>query len=343
MTSHEQTSALCLALIFGMGIAGCNKQKQQLTGGGSPFVFPIMSKWTAEYAKTTAIEVSYQSIGSGAGLQRMKERTIDFGCIDAPMNDEQLAKARAIHGDVVHIPLVMGAVVPVYNVPGIEKPLNFSGQVLADIFLGKIKNWNDPAIKKLNPDETMADLDITVVHRGDDSGTNFIWTEYLAKVSPEWKKKVGVGASVKWPTGLGSKGGDGIMGPIRRSAGSIGYVELISALQNKIKFGAVQNREGEFVLASLRTTTAAAEAAVVDIPEDLRYSLTNAPGKDSYPICGTAWAIAFINQPEAKGMQVREFLHWCTHQGQEFAEALHYARLPKGLVERVEKRLELIK
>jgi phosphate transport system substrate-binding protein len=303
----------------------------------------MMSKWGHEYEKAKGFKINYQSIGSGGGIQQMTAQTVDFGCSDGPMNEEQLKKAKEEKGEVVHIPLAMGADVPAYNLEEVTDQLKFTGPVLADIYLGKIKKWNDPAIQKLNPDAPLPDKEIVVVHRSDGSGTTYIWVDYLSKVSSEWKSKVGVGTSVNWPTGIGQKGNEGVAGQVKRSPGSIGYIELIYALQNKIKYGSVKNKEGEFVSAGLKSVSAAADAALTKIPEDLRYSITDAPGKDSYPIAGTSWAIVYTDNPGGKGKDVRDFLYWCTHDGQQYCDDLHYSRLPKGLVERLEKRLELIK
>jgi phosphate ABC transporter phosphate-binding protein len=333
-------SILLLAVMLLSG-GGCTKT-DALTGAGATFIYPMMSKWAHEYEKAKGIKINYQSIGSGGGIQQMTAQTVAFGCSDGPMNEEQLKKAKEVNGDVVHIPLAMGADVPAYNLESV-KELKFSGPVLADIYLGKIKKWNDSALQKLNPDASLPDKEIVVVHRSDGSGTTYIWVDYLSKVSDEWKTKVGVGTSVNWPTGVGQKGNEGVAGLVKRTPGSIGYIELIYALQNKIQFGSVQNKEGAFVVASMESVTAAANAALTDIPEDLRYSITDALGKDSYPVSGTTWAITYTNNPGGKGKEVRDFLHWCTHDGQQLCEALHYSRLPKGLVERVEKRLDLIK
>lgn len=335
----------CLVVGFGLVLMtpGCGSSVKRLSGAGSSFVYPMMTKWTSEYNKAKGVQVNYNSIGSGGGIRQMTSKTVNFGCTDAPLNEEQLEKAKEVGGEVVHIPLIMGAAVPVYNLPDVKGQLKFSGPVLADIFLGNIKKWNDKALKELNPDAGLPDKEIVVVHRSDGSGTTYIWADYLAKVSPAWKKKVGVATSLNWPVGIGQKGTEGIAGQVKRSPGSIGYVELIYALQNKIQYGKVKNKEGNFVDASLESVTAAAAASLEDIPDDLRYSLTNAPGKGSYPICGTTWAVAYVNQPADKGALVREFLHWVTHEGQEYTAALHYARLPQSLVERVEKKIALIK
>jgi phosphate ABC transporter phosphate-binding protein len=334
---------MAVIALVGAMLTGCGQSGIRLDGGGSTFVYPMMSKWANEYEKAHGVQVNYQSIGSGGGIQQMTAKTFDFGCTDAPMNEEQLKKARDTGGEVVHIPLVMGAVVPAYNLEEVKQPLKFTGPVLADIFLGKIKKWNDKALQQLNSDVKLPDMDIAVVHRSDGSGTTYIWVDYLSKVSPdEWKPKVGVGTSVNWPVGVGQKGNEGVAGQIKRTPGSLGYIELIYALQNQIEFGLVQNKEGIPIKASLESVTAAATGALSDIPDDLRYSLTDAPGKESYPISGTVWAVIYVKQPPGKGKAVLDFLRWATHEGQASAEGLHYARLPAGLVKRVEQKLDQV-
>jgi len=329
---------------LGVACFGCGgPAKPRLNGAGSTFVYPMMSKWGAEYDKAQSVEVNYQSIGSGGGIQQMTAKTADFGCTDGPMNEEQLKKAKEVGGDVVHLPLVMGAVVPAYNLEEVKEPLVFSGPVLADVFLGKIKKWDDKAIQDLNPGVQLPPKDIGIVHRSDGSGTTYIWVDYLSKVSPEWKKKVGVATSVDWPAGEGAKGNEGVAGRVKDAPGTLGYIELIYALQNNITFGKVQNKAGTTIKADLASVTAAGENSLSNIPDDLRYSITDADGKDSYPICGTTWAVVYVNQPADKGQQVVDFLRWCTHDGQQFCEDLHYAKLPKGLVEKVEKKLDSIK
>ena len=330
--------AACLAA----ACLGCGPAKPRINGGGSTFVYPMMSKWASEYDKAKGVEVNYQSIGSGGGIQQMTAKTFDFGCTDGPMNDEQLKKAKETGGEVVHIPLVMGAVVPAYNLEEVKEPLIFSGPVLADIYLGKIKKWNDPKIKELNPKVDLPSVDIGVVHRSDGSGTTYIWTDYLSKVSDDWKK-VGKATSVDWPVGEGAKGNEGVSGRVKATPGAIGYIELIYAQQNDIKFGKVKNKAGEAITGDLKSVTAAAANALTNIPEDLRYSITDADGKDSYPIAGTTWAVIYVNQPADKGKEVVDFLRWCTHDGQQYCEALHYATLPKGLVERLDKKLDSVK
>jgi phosphate ABC transporter phosphate-binding protein len=341
VTRSLAIAAATAAILTAAGCGGGSPDRR-LNAGGSTFVNPMMSKWVAEYDKAKGVRVNYQPTGSGAGIQQMIVKTFDFGCTDAPLNDEQLKKAQETGGPVVHIPLVMGAVVPVYNLKGIQQPLRFSGPVLADIYLEKIKKWNDPALAQLNPGVELPDRDILTVHRSDGSGTTYVWADYLSKVNPAWKEKVGVGTSLNWPGGIGAKGNEGVSGRVSQSPGGIGYVELIYARQNKIDFGVVQNREGEFIKPTLESVTAAANAALTEIPDDLRYSLTNAPGKDSYPISGTVWAVLYVNQPAGKGKAVVDFLRWVTHEGQSYAKDLYYARLPEDLIQRLEKKLDQV-
>ena len=336
-------SVLLVASFSLVGCGGCSSGKPRLNGAGSTFVYPMMSKWAAEYDKAKSVEVNYQSIGSGGGIQQMTAKTADFGCTDGPMNDEQMQKAKDTGGDLFHIPLVMGAVVPAYNLPEVTEPLTFSGPVLAEIYLGKVTKWNDKAIQDLNPGVTLPDKSISVVHRSDGSGTTYVWVDYLAKVSPEWKKKVGVATSVSWPAGEGAKGNEGVSGRVKAAPGAIGYIELIYAMQNDIKFGLVRNKEGIAIKANLKSITAAGDASLKDLPDDLRYSITDADGKDSYPIAGTVWAVIYVNQPAGKGKEVVDFIRWVTHEGQQYCEELHYAKLPRGLVERVEKKLDAVK
>jgi phosphate transport system substrate-binding protein len=325
------------------GKAGGTASGVKLEGQGSTFVQPMMKTWTSAYAKETGTKpINYQGNGSGVGIKTMTQREADFGATDAPMNKEELTKAHEAGGDVVHIPLVMGAVVAAYNLPDVTEPLRFTGPVLADIYLGKIKKWNDPALTALNPQANLKDIDIVVVRRADSSGTTHIWTEYLAKVSPEWKEKVGVGKSVNWPVGVGAQHTDGVAGVIERTKGSIGYVEVQYALGSKnTHFGSVKNEAGEFILPSLESVTAAANS-LANIPDDLCYSLTNAPGKESYPICGTTWAVMYEKQPEDKAKPLHDFLWWVVHDGQDMTKTLNYAPLPKRLIELVEKKLDRI-
>jgi phosphate transport system substrate-binding protein len=339
------TSKTVGCLVLGMsllGLLGCGGGKPRINGAGATFIYPMMSKWAAEYNKAKGVEVNYQSIGSGGGIQQMTAKTADFGSSDGPMNDEQLQKARETGGEVIHVPLAMGAVVPAYNLEGVDEPLTFTGTVLADIFLGKIKKWNDNAIRDLNPNIILPNKDIGVVHRSDGSGTTYVWVDYLSKVSPAWKQKVGVGTSVDWPVGEGAKGNEGVADRIKATPGALGYIELIYALQNDIKFGLVKNKEGVAIKADLKSVSAAAENALKDIPEDLRYSITDAAGKDSYPISGTNWAVLYVNQPAKEGKLVVDFLRWVIRDGQQYCEGLHYAKLPPGIVERGEKKLDSV-
>jgi phosphate transport system substrate-binding protein len=319
------------------------KQVRSLNGGGSSFINPIMTKWAGAYNKEKGIQVDYTSSGSGNGIQQMMDKKNDFGCTDAPMSDEQLKKAADLGGEVLHIPLVMGGVVPIYNLKDVKEQLRFTGPVLADIYLGKIKKWDDPKLKELNPKANLPSDEIAVVHRSDGSGTTYIWADYLSKVSDEWKEKVGKGTDLKWPVGVGAQKSDGVAGQVGRSPGAIGYVELSYALNSKLQFGAVKNKEGEFVMASLDSVTKAADGALKDIPDDLRYSLTDAPGKEAYPICGTTWAVLYGKQPANKAKALADFLRWATHEGQESTKDLQYARLPESMVKRVDDKINQIK
>jgi phosphate transport system substrate-binding protein len=331
------------ASVLATSLSGCGGGKR-LNLGGSTFINPMMEVWTYEYYQANGVEVNYASVGSGAGIKQMIDKILDFGCSDAPLNDEQLKQVKEKGGEVVHIPVAMGAVVPIYNLAGVTKPVRFSGEALADIFLGKITRWNDSRLQELQEaGVTLPDRKINVVHRSDGSGTTFIFAEYLSKVSPEWKTKVGKGTSLRWPTGIGAPGNPGVANEVKNSPGAIGYVDLIYALENDISYGSVRNRAGHCILGDLTSVTAAADGAKEQIPDDLRYSLTDAPGKDSYPISGTTWAIVYVNQPPEKAQLMVDFLRWVTGPGQEMCEAQHYARLPPDLVRRAREKIELIK
>jgi phosphate transport system substrate-binding protein len=340
------------ALGLAMVVVGCSgnvsvtggggNKVDRITGGGSSFVAPMMKKWAAEYNKAHGVEIDYTSSGSGNGVSQMIDKKNDFGCTDAPMNEEQLNKARNAGGEVVHIPLVMGGVVPIYNLPDVEKQVKFTGQVLANIFLGKIKKWNDPALLKINDGVNLPDLAIAVAHRSDASGTSFIFTDYLSKVSDDWKQNVGKSTEPKWPVGDGAPKNPGVAQLVSGTKGCIGYVELIYAEENPaLKIGAVQNRAGQFATASLESVTAAA-AGLKEVQDDLRFSMTDADGKDSYPISGAVWMVLYTQQPEKAGA-LKDMLQWLTHDGQELAKGLHYARLPQGMVEKIEKKIALLK
>ena len=316
-----------------------------LNGAGATFPYPIYSKWFSEYHKVHSdVQINYQSIGSGGGIRQVTEATVEFGASDMPMTDDQLKEAQGkLNTKVLNIPTVLGAVVPVYNVPGVTGEVKFTPDVLAGIFLGRISNWNDKAIAAANPDLKFPNQDIIVVHRSDGSGTTFIWTDYLSKVSPDWKSQVGSGTSVKWPKGLGGKGNEGVAGSVRQLVGSIGYVELIYAVQNKIPYGSVRNAAGAFVKASLEGVTAAA-ASAPKMPADFRVSITNAPGKDAYPISSFTWLlIPTQSKDPAKGKILADFLSWMVGDGQTMTSALAYAPLPENVAAKVKDTIKQVK
>jgi phosphate transport system substrate-binding protein len=322
--------------------AGVAAQKVQITGGGATFPYPIYSKWFSEYNKLHPnVEINYQSQGSGFGIQQIQKQTVFFGATDGPMNDAQLLDAP---GRILHFPTVLGADVPIYNVPGVTAALKFTGPLLANIFLGRIVKWNDAAIAAVNPGVSLPNLDIAVVHRAEGSGTTYIWVDYLAKVSPEWRQKVGVATAVNWPVGLAGKGNEGVAGSVKQIPGTIGYVELIYALQNKIAYGSVQNLAGEFVTASVDSVTAAAAEAAAKMPPDFRVSITNAAGKGVYPISSFTWLLLYEN-PKDKAMArtFMDFMNWMLSDGQKFAAGLGYAPLPPGVVQLEVAALKKIK
>jgi phosphate transport system substrate-binding protein len=327
------------------GATGCGEGEPRLNSGGASFVYPVMLKWTRVYDRQYGVQVDYQSTGSGNGVQQMIARTIDFGCTDAFLNKAQLEQARAAGGEVVHIPLAMGGVVPAYNVPGLPPGthLHFTGPVLADIFLGEVTMWDDPALQALNPGVPLPAQRIMVVYRSDPSGTTAIFADYLAKVRPDlWKaKNMGSGTLPGFREGVGQKGNEGVAGLVRRLPGSLGYVELIYAEQNHLEYGTVRNKAGNDVLASTAAVTAAAEN-LEKLPDDLCYSLTDPPGKDSYPISGTNWAVFYVEQPPDRGPLIVGFLRWATHEGQEYAKALGYAPLPARTVKRIDEKLKMV-
>jgi phosphate transport system substrate-binding protein len=332
---------LLLCVLLPLGVFG----QTILNGAGATFPNPIYSKWFSEYHKLHPdIQINYQPIGSGGGIRQVTEATVDFGASDMPMTDAQLQEAKTkLKTSILNIPTVLGAVVPAYNVPGVTGEVKFTPAVLAGIFLGTIANWNDKAIASANPGMNFPNQDIIVVHRSDGSGTSFIWTDYLSKISSEWKNQVGSGTSVKWPKGLGGKGNDGVAGSIRQLPGSIGYVELIYAVQNKIPYGSVQNAAGEFVKASLESVTAAA-ASAPKMPADFRVSITNAPGKDSYPISSFTWLlIPAQSKDPAKGKILADFLNWMVDDGQKMVAALTYAPLPEAVVQKAKEATKQVK
>jgi phosphate transport system substrate-binding protein len=311
-----------------------------MNGAGATFPYPIYSKWFEEYTKVDReVRFNYQSIGSGGGIRQITERTVDFGASDGPMTDDQLKKAPA---ELFHIPTVLGAVVATYNLPGSPK-LRFTGDVLADIFLGKITKWDDGRIKALNPSVTLPGRPIVVVHRSDGSGTTYIWVDYLSKVSKEWERKVGRGTSVNWPVGLGGKGNEGVAGQVKNAPGALGYVELAYAITNKLPAAAVKNQAGKFADATIESTTAAAAGAAGNMPGDFRVSLTNAPGEQAYPIASFTWLLVYRDQPnEAKGKALVKFLWWAIHDGQKYPGALLYAPLPEPVVKQIEAKIKQI-
>jgi phosphate transport system substrate-binding protein len=329
----RRIALLCLALAvpaFGQAT---------LNGAGATFPYPIYSKWFNEYHKAHPdIEINYQSIGSGGGIRQVLAQTVDFGASDGPMSDEQLAEAKI---KLLHIPTVLGAVVPAYNVAGVSE-VRFSAQTIAGICLGKITSWNDKAIAKDNPGTKLPDKSIIVVHRSDGSGTNYIFTDYLSKVSDDWKTQVGKGTSVKWPVGLGAKGNEGVAGMIRQMDGAFGYVELIYALQNHITYGAIQNAAGEWLKGSLEGATAAA-GSVKQMPADFRVSITNAPGKDAYPIASFTWLLIPVQaKDQAKGKILVDFLTWMLNDGEKMTAQLNYAPLPDSVATKVREAIKQV-
>jgi phosphate transport system substrate-binding protein len=312
-----------------------------LQGAGATFPNPLYQKWVSEYGKLHPnVRIDYQSIGSGGGIKQIQEQTVDFGASDAPMTDTDL---KAAPGEILHIPTVLGAVVITYNVASITKPLHLSSEVIADIFLGKIKKWDDQHIKQENPDVSLPAADITVVHRAEASGTSFVFTDYLSKVSPEWKEKVGTDKSPKWPVGQGGKGNEGVTGQIKQQPNTIGYVELAYAVQNKLPVALIKNAGGKFIEPSIDAVTAAAASASAQTPDDLRVSITNSAGENAYPISSYTYILAYKEQKNAdKGKAVVDFLWWGIHDGEQFAKDLQYAPLPAEIVKRTEAKINSI-
>ncbi len=308
-----------------------------LQGAGATFPFPLYSKWASVYEKQVPrSKVNYQSIGSGGGIKQITEKTVDFGASDAPMSDEELAKAS---GKLLHIPTTLGAVVVAYNAPGVSE-LKLTPDLIAEMFLGDIKKWNDPKIAKANPGVALPPDAVSIAYRSDGSGTTAVFTEYLAKVSPVWKEKVGAGKSVRFPAGMGAKGNEGVAGQVKATKGTLGYVELAYAVQTGLSYAQVQNASGKFVTASLEGISAAASGASSAMPEDLRVSIVNAPGEAAYPISSFTYMLVYQDQANAqKGKELAEFLWWAVHEGQSYCEALHYGQLPKPVVTRVEAKL----
>jgi phosphate transport system substrate-binding protein len=328
---------LLVCVLLAMPVIG----QTTLNGAGATFPNPMYSKWFSEYHKVHSdVQVNYQPIGSGGGIRQVTAGTVDFGASDMPMTDKQLQEAKA---KILNIPTVLGAVVPAYNVPGVTGEIKFTPEALAGIFLGKISKWNDKTITSANPGVNFPDREIIVVHRSDGSGTTFIWTDYLSKVSSDWKSQVGSDTSVKWPVGLGQKGNEGVAGSIRQLAGAIGYIELIYAVENKIPYGSVRNSSGAFVQGSLETVTAAA-ASAPKMPADFRVSITNAPGKDAYPISSFTWLLIPAQSKDAsKGKILADFLNWMVTDGQQMTSALAYAPLPDNVVAKVKDAIRQVK
>jgi phosphate transport system substrate-binding protein len=316
----------------------------QLNGAGATFPTVIYSKWFDVYKNATGIQMNYQAIGSGGGIKQIIEGTVDFGASDSPMTDQQLNEAKSKQGtDILHIPTVMGAVVVSYNLQGVGKGLNLDGETLAKIYSGKIRMWNDPSIKGLNPKLNLPNKAILVAHRSDGSGTTFIFTDYLTKVSQDWGKRVGKGTSVNWPVGLGGKGNDGVAGLVKQMQGSIGYVELAYAIKNNIPYANMKNKAGNYVEATFSSVSAAAEETSKNMPGDLRVSITDAPGKDSYPISGFTWLLVYKNmRNETKAKALVNFLKWAMGKGQSFATGLYYAPLSKGVINLCLNKINMI-
>jgi len=327
-------------LLAGLALALPVMGQTQLNGAGATFPYPMYSKWFSEYNKLHPdVQINYQSIGSGGGIRQVLNGTVDFGASDGPMTDEQLKEAKT---KILHIPTVLGADVPAYNVPGISGEVKFTPEALAGIFLGKIQKWNDPALTQANPGVKFPDKSIIVVHRSDGSGTTYIFTDYLSKVSKEWEVTAGKGTSVKWPVGLGGKGNEGVAGQIRQLEGSIGYVELVYAVENKITYGSVRNVAGNFVKASLDGVTEAA-ASSPKMPADFRVSITNAPGKTAYPISSFTWLLIPVQAKDPKkGKIIADFLDWMLSDGQKMTSQLSYAPLPANVVEKVKASIKQI-
>jgi phosphate transport system substrate-binding protein len=331
-----------LALSFGgcSGSGGSNGVVN-LQGAGATFPNPLYQKWLSEYGKLHPnIRIDYQSIGSGGGIKQIQSRTVDFGASDSPMRDEDLKAAPA---ELVHIPTVLGAVVITYNLSGLAQPLRFSPGVVADIFLGKIKKWNDPRLKADNPTVTLPSTDISVVHRSDGSGTSAVFTDYLSKVSPEWKEKVGAGVSPSWPVGIGGKGNEGVTGMVKQTPNTLGYVELAYAMKNGLPAAALKNKAGHYVTPTFDAVTAAAAESVATTPDDLRVSITDAAGATAYPISSYTYLLIYKQQNDAaKGKALVDFVWWGIHNGEAFARDLQYAPLPKEIVERAEAKINSI-
>ena len=342
----KQTLKSALLAAAGAGLlasAAAAQETMRLNGAGATFPQPIYQKWVLEYHNLHQnIEINYQGIGSGGGIRQFTDHTVDFGASDGPMTDAQI---QAVNGNVYHKPTVLGAVVPTYNIPGVTAQLKFTGDVLAGIWLGQITKWNDSRLTELNPGVSLPDQDIVVAHRSDGSGTTYIWTDYLSKVSADWAQRVGKGTSVNWPVGLGGQGNPGVANIVKQTPGAIGYVELIYAIQNQIGYGLVRNKAGRYIQASLETTTNAAAGAVAHLDEntDFRISITDADGNDVYPISSFTWLLVPKEMTDmAKARALLEFVWWAVHDGEQYCKDLAYAPLPRRVVQLEEERLKSV-
>jgi phosphate transport system substrate-binding protein len=344
MTPFKALGRLSVSLYFLSTFLGSVAFADQvlINGAGATFPYPIYSKWFAEFHNVDpSVDINYQSIGSGGGIRQLLDKTIDFGASDAPMTDEQLAKANP---PILHIPTVMGAVVITYNLPAVKQPLKLTGELIADLFMGKIENWNDPALVKLNPElAEVKDTPVIVTHRSDGSGTTMVFSDYLSKVSPEWKLKVGAGNALKWPVGLGGKGNEGVTGLVKQAPGSIGYTELSYSSNNRLPVAQVKNKDGNFVMPSAKAVTAAANSFIKNMPKDFRISITDASGKDSYPLSSFTYILVYQTMDAKKGQKFISFLNWALGDGQKLAEPLTYAPLPKALVGQVKQKIKEVK
>jgi phosphate transport system substrate-binding protein len=341
MANYTQSIILIISALALTGCRGSSSAAVRLQGAGATFPNPLYQKWFSQYNNAHPdVIFDYQSIGSGGGIKQLSERTIDFGGSDAPMKDEELKAAR---GEILHIPTVLGAVVITYNLPGATAELRLTPEAIAGIFLGDIRKWNDPVIASSNTSVSLPASDITLVHRSDGSGTTFVFTDYLSKVSQRWREKVGAGTAVSWPAGLGAKGNEGVTAQIKQTPNSIGYVELIYAEQNKLPYVTIKNLAGEFVRPSLDSITAAAASTAVQMPDDLRISITNAPGENAYPISSFTYILVYKEQQDqAKGKALADFLWWAIHDGQQIARDLLYAPLPENVVKKAEQKINSI-
>jgi len=343
ITGAKFSAAFCILVILGLAAChgGNSATEMRLQGAGATFPNPLYQKWLSEYGKQNpTVKIDYQSIGSGGGIKQIQARTVDFGASDAPMTDAEL---KASPGELIHIPTVLGAVVLTYNLPGVSKALRFSPDVIADIFLGKITKWNDARIKTDNAEANLPAADITVVHRAEASGTSFVFSDYLSKVSADWKQKVGADKSPNWPVGQGGKGNEGVTGQIKQQPNTIGYVELAYAVQNKLPVALIKNAGGSFVEPSIDAVTAAAAALAATTPDDLRVSITNANGATAYPISSYTYILAYKAQADStKGKALVDFLWWGIHDGEQFAKDLQYAPLPSEIVKRAEAKINSI-